>query len=184
MSTEYAYRTELEALCGFILRSVFHRIPHQPDAGAPELKHGDAPAADALDFIYRYLASALHQAMPLSDEAYRSGMDRNERKVEEALSYIEAHYENDFGLDQLTETMRCSSTYLNRLLKQYTGNTFYNLLTRKRIERSKQLLSQDRLTVGEISAAVGYTNVHSFIRAFKRSEGITPGQYRESCMSA
>ncbi|AZN43027.1 helix-turn-helix transcriptional regulator [Paenibacillus albus] len=103
--------------------------------------------------------------------------------VEEALAYIDVHFGKDFGLAQVTDEMHCSSTYLNRLLKQRTGYTFYSLLTQKRIERSKQLLMMDSQTVLAISGEVGYTNVHSFIRAFKRSVGITPGQYRESSMA-
>ncbi|SEN86778.1 helix-turn-helix transcriptional regulator [Paenibacillus sp. OV219] len=104
--------------------------------------------------------------------------------VEEALAYIDVHFGKDFGLTQVTDEMHCSSTYLNRLLKQHTGHTFYSLLTQKRIERSKQLLMMDSQTVLAISGEVGYTNVHSFIRAFKRSVGITPGQYRDSSMTA
>ncbi|MFC5452360.1 helix-turn-helix transcriptional regulator [Paenibacillus aestuarii] len=106
---------------------------------------------------------------------------KNQRTVCEAITYIEKHFSEDFGLDQLAETMHCSSTYLNRLLKQHAGNTFYNLLTQKRIDHSKRLLSFNYRTVNQISNEVGYNNVHSFIRAFKRSEGMTPGQYRE-CM--
>ncbi|REE67292.1 AraC-like DNA-binding protein [Paenibacillus taihuensis] len=109
---------------------------------------------------------------------------RNQRKVEEALAYIDSNLGRDVGLTQVTDVMKCSSTYLNRLLKQYTGYTFYSLLTRKRMERSKLLLAADGQTVHAISGAVGYTNVHSFIRAFKRSVGVTPGRYREDRISA
>jgi YesN/AraC family two-component response regulator len=105
--------------------------------------------------------------------------DKNQRIVWEVKSYIEEHFNKDFGLEHLSERVKCSSTYINRLLKQYTGSTFYNLLTEKRIVRSKQLLSLQDWTVGQISSEVGYNNVHSFIRAFKRSEGVTPGQYRD-----
>jgi YesN/AraC family two-component response regulator len=105
---------------------------------------------------------------------------RNERMVQNALCYIDQHYNKDVGLDQLAEAMRCSSTFINRLLKQHTGYTFYHLLTQKRIESSKQLLAIQHCTVCHISEAVGYNNVHSFIRAFKRSEGATPSQFRAS----
>ncbi|MVQ35516.1 helix-turn-helix domain-containing protein [Paenibacillus sp. MAH-34] len=106
-------------------------------------------------------------------------VDKNQRIVWEIKSYIDEHFNQDFGLEHVSELMKCSSTYINRLLKQYTGSTFYNLLTARRIVSSKQLLSLNDWTVCQISNKVGYNNVHSFIRAFKRSEGITPGQYRD-----
>ncbi|WP_165971927.1 AraC family transcriptional regulator [Paenibacillus piri] len=109
-------------------------------------------------------------------------IDKYHRIVWEVTSYIDEHFNQDFGLGQLSERMNCSSTYINRLLKQHTGSTFYNLLTEKRIIHSKQLLSMNDLTINRISEEVGYNNVHSFIRAFKRSEGITPGQFREFLM--
>ncbi|SDW16371.1 AraC family transcriptional regulator [Paenibacillus sp. CF384] len=133
-------------------------------------------------FIHQSISSALHEAKQQTDFNYWYSKDRNQRKVEEALSYIDEHFHEDFGLEQATDIMHCSSTYLNRLLKQYTGSTFYNLLTQKRIEHSKHLLAMDLQTVWEISSEVGYTNVHSFIRAFKRSVGVTPGHFRESCL--
>jgi YesN/AraC family two-component response regulator len=106
-------------------------------------------------------------------------IDKNQRIVWEVKSYIEEHFKKDFGLEHLSERVNRSSTYINRLLKQYTGSTFYNLLTEKRIVCSKQLLSLDNWTVNQISNEVGYNNVHSFIRAFKRNEGVTPGKFRD-----
>jgi YesN/AraC family two-component response regulator len=106
-------------------------------------------------------------------------VDKNQRIVWEIRSYIDEHFNQDFGLEHVSELVKCSSTYINRLLKQYTGSTFYNLLTARRIVSSKQMLSLNDWTVCQISNEVGYNNVHSFIRAFKRSEGITPGQYRD-----
>lgn len=106
-------------------------------------------------------------------------LDKNQRIVWEVKAFIDANFTKDFGLEELSELVKCSSTYINRLLKQHTGSTFYNLLTDKRIVRSKELLFLNDWTVNQISNEVGYNNVHSFIRAFKRSEGITPGQFRD-----
>ncbi|SFS68890.1 AraC family transcriptional regulator [Paenibacillus sp. BC26] len=152
------------------------KLPYQEQAYRIELE-------ELYHFIYQSITSALQEAKQQTDFNYWYSKDRNQRKVEEALSYIDEHFHEDFGLEQVTDIMHCSSTYLNRLLKQHTGSTFYNLLTQKRIEHSKQLLALDYQTVCEISSMVGYTNVHSFIRAFKRSVGITPGQFRESSLA-
>ncbi|RAP75964.1 helix-turn-helix domain-containing protein [Paenibacillus montanisoli] len=170
---------ELEELCNSILSGVVDRIIHKQEDTAPERIRKEAVAQESIAMFYQSLTTALKQMTGQTEFNYWHSKDRNQRKVEEALAYIDEHYEEDFGLAQVTDIMHCSSTYLNRLLKRYTGSTFYSLLTRKRIEHSKQLLTMDGQTVNEISSAVGYTNVHSFIRAFKRSVGVTPGQFRE-----
>ncbi|WP_308639654.1 helix-turn-helix transcriptional regulator [Paenibacillus silvisoli] len=176
--------SELEELCNSIISGVVDRFILQQEDTMPERMEKEAVAQESIAMFYQSLTTALMQMTGQAEFNYWHSKDRNQRKVEEALAYIDEHFEEDFGLAQVTDIMHCSSTYLNRLLKQYTGNTFYNLLTQKRIERSKQLLVLDGLTVNEISSAVGYTNVHSFIRAFKRSVGVTPGQFRETSLIA
>ena len=48
-----------------------------------------------------------------------------------------------------------------------------------RIEHAKRLLLQNpSLTVAQVGEAVGFASSQTFIRAFKRQESITPGQYR------
>lgn len=48
-----------------------------------------------------------------------------------------------------------------------------------RMRRAKQLLTSLHLKIQEIASAVGYQNVNSFIRMFKRYSGMTPGEYRK-----
>jgi YesN/AraC family two-component response regulator len=48
-----------------------------------------------------------------------------------------------------------------------------------RIEKAKQLLKETQETVQDISVQVGYVYTMSFIRVFKKTTGLTPGEYRK-----
>jgi len=48
-----------------------------------------------------------------------------------------------------------------------------------RMEASKERLADRKLKISEIAEAVGYTNIHSFLRTFKKYTGMTPTEYRE-----
>jgi two-component system response regulator YesN len=48
-----------------------------------------------------------------------------------------------------------------------------------RIENAKKLLKDDCYSIYQVSGMVGYANVQTFIRIFKKIEGITPGEYRK-----
>ena len=47
-----------------------------------------------------------------------------------------------------------------------------------RINKAKELLKREELTIAQIGQAVGYSNANAFIRVFKNYEGITPGKYK------
>lgn len=53
-------------------------------------------------------------------------------------------------------------------------------LNRVRVNRAKQLLADTRLPIGEIADKVGINNRTTFLRIFKRTEGVTPQSYRSS----
>lgn len=95
------------------------------------------------------------------------------------LNYLHENYHRDISLNDVSETFLYTATYINRVLKFSTSKTFYELLTDIRIAKAKMYLQTTPLSVTNISERVGYTNVQSFIRMFKRKVGKTPSQYRQ-----
>ena len=67
---------------------------------------------------------------------------------------------------------------LKRRFKAATGSTIIGYVQNLRVEEAKRLLEVERMSSDEISASVGYENFAFFRRLFKRSTGLTPGQYR------
>ena len=96
------------------------------------------------------------------------------------VAYLQENYNRDIGLNDVSEAFMYTSTYINRVLKFSTSKTFYELLTDIRIAKAKELLNTTTLSITEISEQVGYSNVQSFIRMFKRKIGMPPNQYRQT----
>ncbi|MGE5548928.1 MAG: helix-turn-helix domain-containing protein [Bacteroidota bacterium] len=84
----------------------------------------------------------------------------------------------NLSLVLLAERTGFSLSYLSRFIKDQTGYSFTDYVNRLRIERSKALLGERGRTIGEVASAVGYLSANTFIRIFKKYEGITPGQFR------
>ena len=72
-----------------------------------------------------------------------------------------------------------TSTYLCRLIKQQTGISYKEYLTKLRMEEAKRLLSDPDAAIADVCQKVGYTNVSHFIKIFQKYEGTTPAKYRD-----
>jgi two-component system response regulator YesN len=97
-----------------------------------------------------------------------------------AQGYIDAHYADpDLSLEEVAAEAEISPGYLSRLLKQETGFSFVDYLTRVRITQALQMLTNPSMKIYEVAEAVGYQSQHYFSRAFKRVFGRSPVEYRK-----
>ena len=101
------------------------------------------------------------------------------RQVED---YISEHYADDsLGLAGLAEVAGLSAAYLSTLFKQNTGMNLSDHINRVRIDHAKEKLKEnDMATIHEIAVGCGFYSDATFMRVFKKLEGITPGEYRKS----
>ena len=97
--------------------------------------------------------------------------------INETQKYIELQYRTA-RLSQIAEDFNLSLPALSKLIKEGTGNTFQELLMKKRFERAAELLIDTNLPVEEIALNVGYENQSYFHRQFKMRYNITPRRYR------
>lgn len=79
----------------------------------------------------------------------------------------------------MADKLHITPGHLSSYFKEKTGTNFSDYLNELRIGRAKELLLNPELRIQDVAAAVGYQNVNSFIRMFKRSSGVTPGEYRK-----
>ena len=99
--------------------------------------------------------------------------------VVEIRSYIETHYDDpQLDVSYLSRKFAISVSYLSRTYKKITSIGVLDNIHMVRIARAKEFLDNG-VNVSEASARVGYQESRALIRAFKRYEGITPGQYQE-----
>ncbi|WP_244879349.1 helix-turn-helix domain-containing protein [Paenibacillus cineris] len=104
---------------------------------------------------------------------------REEPLISKLLKVMQTQYAEDLSLDYLSAKFNLTSTYLSAYIKDKTGLNFSDHMQGIRMEKARELLACTSLTVNEISQQVGYLNITSFNRTFKKVTGITPGAYRK-----
>ena len=95
----------------------------------------------------------------------------------ELLTYIEAHYNEDIGLNELADMVKMNTAYLSVLFKSEVGMSYVKFLTSLRIDKAKNLLKKG-YKVYKVSEMVGYNNYRYFTDIFKKYTGETPKNYQ------
>lgn len=121
----------------------------------------------------------------LSEAAARFGEKREARDpvVDYVLEAIRERYHEDLSLDLLADGLGLTPSYVSRYMKEKTGSNFSDFLNEVRIRTAKELLAGSQLQIRDIATRVGYINVTSFIRMFKKVTGMTPSEYRRDSAS-
>lgn len=100
--------------------------------------------------------------------------------VQQAVRYIDEHYDRPFTIDSLAGMLGCSPRHLNRLFrKSGLGSNPSGYLLNVRMEKARELLLREQWTVVEIAARVGYEDAYHFSRVFKKHGGLSPTAYRK-----
>ena len=99
--------------------------------------------------------------------------------IQKAVQYIELNYSQPITIPQIAGFVGVSSIYLTKLFKLSTGKTLSEYLNYHRTQKSLDLLTHTEETISWISEAVGYSDVRSYIRFFKKFYYMTPSEYRK-----
>lgn len=104
----------------------------------------------------------------------------NQKLLDDILVYMKENYRDyTFSIQSLASHFSLSETYIMRYFKKQTGDTILQHLNRLRMDQTKHLLETTDIPIKEIVTQVGYSDVSSFIRRFKQSTQLTPGEYRK-----
>ncbi len=99
--------------------------------------------------------------------------------IKKVCAYVDENLSQDISLETAADFAGVSSFYLSKLFKEEKGETFINFISDKRLEKSRQLLSETNLSIKEITAEVGYNDQNYFSRIFKTKYGLSPKEYRK-----
>lgn len=93
--------------------------------------------------------------------------------------YIDFNYANSsISIESLSSELGYSSSYIFAILKKH-GTTFTKLLTNRRMEEAKRLLSDPNIKMAQIAHDIGYDDPYYFSHCFKKCFGMSPLEFRK-----
>lgn len=97
------------------------------------------------------------------------------------MEYLQAHFcDYDISVQTIAESVGIGINRCYAIIKEETGHSLKTILTKMRVERAKELLKDNTLSVSEISGQLGYGSASYFIRVFKQAVGQPPDSYRRA----
>lgn len=102
-------------------------------------------------------------------------------RIQPGLEYLETHYHDyDLSIQQLADISGISEVYFRKMFTEIYGMPPKKYINLIRMTKAKELLLSDEITVQQISEEVGFHDVYSFCKAFRKANDCTPTEYRKS----
>ena len=140
---------------------------------APDVMSG---ALQSQESAIQYVIRIMTKAVELRE---KTASNRYGDIVDEVMSYIEKNYaQEELSLNLLASHVNFSPNHLSMIFSQQTGQTFIKYLTDFRMNKAKELLRCTNKRSSVIAMEVGYKDSHYFSYLFKKTQGMTPTQYR------
>ena len=132
----------------------------------------------SMEAAMAYAEKILQKAIEIRDE--NSG-NKNRDILEHSIEYIKTHYmDENMSLNAVAQVANISANHFSALFSQNIGQTFIEYLTGIRMEHAKELLRCTGKRASEIALEVGYKDSHYFSYLFKKTQGMTPSDYRKA----
>ena len=133
----------------------------------------------AMQLVSRYLYRIIDA--PLSDVHTHDEKERRQvSRLHSLFSAVEKQLQFDWDMESLSEKAHYSAPHLHRLCLQVFGRSPKQHVIHLRMTRAKSLLLSTQWPVSYIASYVGYANVFTFSKRFKKSTGLSPSAFREN----
>lgn len=139
------------------------------------VEHGEASPFHLIGHLYLFFDAMLRS---ITHENNNKQKRLQDYYIHESLTYIEQNFQNDITVEDIAKVCGLNRSYFGKIFKDSTGKTPQQFLLTYRMIKATELLKLTRLSIGDISNAVGYTNQLHFSRAFKNIYGISPREWR------
>lgn len=143
---------------------------------------GDKAKNIFADLNLKELLIRLVQSQHLQQVGTQANTDNNKTRLQFVLHYIHENLTDKILMNDLCRKAYLSRNAFFKWFKQQFGITPLDYINIERIKLAKQLLTEKRHNISQISAYCGFSDVNYFVRLFKKIEGITPGTYK-GCMN-
>ena len=137
-----------------------------------------AESGKNMESAITYAKKMISQAIEIRDQ--NSG-NKNRSILKTAVDFIDSHYmDEEISLNTVANVANVSSNHFSALFSQNMGQTFIEYLTTLRMNKAKELLRCTGMRSSEIAGEIGYKDAHYFSYLFKKTQGMTPSDYRKA----
>ena len=120
----------------------------------------------------------LKKGLELIDDKKSQLIEKTKTIIIELIHYSEENPKINYS-DYISEKLDYNYNHLSSLFSEVTGTTIVNYIIINKIERVKELLLYDELTLTEISLLMEYSSVAHFSHQFKKITGLTPTYFKK-----
>ena len=103
-----------------------------------------------------------------------------ERHLLRARDLVDSRYAERLDLQRLAREAHVSARHFSRSFRRVFGETPYQYLLSRRLERARHLLRTTEMPIAEICLEVGFTSIGSFTTTFRRHVGVSPTTFRKA----
>lgn len=100
-------------------------------------------------------------------------------RVRAVRDYVLNHISRSITTKELAQALGTNRTYLCRMFREETGKTVQDYVTGMKMDEASRLLDTTAKTAAQIGSYLGYSSQSHFQRVFKKTMGMTPGEYRK-----
>lgn len=100
---------------------------------------------------------------------------------ESVNNYIERFYNDpNLNIAMIADYFNLTSSHLSKVYKKNSNTNIVDRINKVRIAKAKELIKEQHISINTVAEQVGFSYSNSFIRTYKKYEGITPGAYKDS----
>jgi len=132
-------------------------------------------AIDSVEELFLWIVKVMEKFI---ENVYLTRNVKNLQVIQQVTDFIRQSFHKSLTVDDISQVVFLSPCYLSHLFKEEIGCTIMEYLTKVRMEEAKKLLRHPQLNVVQVADRVGYSDPSYFTKVFKKSEGVTPTEFR------
>jgi AraC-like DNA-binding protein len=106
-------------------------------------------------------------------------LSKQARTVRQVIQFVQERMQDELSLQMTADHFNLSVSYLSKIFKEESGQTFSEYVLALKMEKAQQWLEHTGTPIKDIAEKLGYSSVQNFNRTFKQCFNVPPGEYRK-----